>query len=222
MTSYILNSNNFLVITVKHGCLAHVFHNIDGITPILRPVLPARVPDQDDEDYKKLEAEYQTNLTKWVEGEIQDKNMLIKRMILTVRPQSVRIMTAKQLFDHVAASREEGATVPYETAVRNLHNAKFVTNAEDYCDEFMQNYLSVNNAAESIQSRSPKGDSIVNPFSILPGYASSFFVLGTEKIEWLDTWRHTKIFDSSNHYVPLEVMMATLRQVATGREQSVG
>lgn len=207
---------------VKRGRLAHVFHNIDGIIPALRPVLLARVPNQKEEEYKQLEAEYQKDLSRWVEGEIEAKNILIKRMSATVRPQTIRTMTAKQLFDHVAASREEGATVPYETAVRNLHNTKFTTNAEDYCDRFMQSYLSVNNAAESMRSHLSMADPTVNPFSILPGYASSLFVLGTEKIEWLDTWRQTKIFDSSNHYVSLEVMMATLRQAVAGREQTTG
>lgn len=59
-------------------------------------------------------------------------------------------------------------------------------------------------------------------FSMPAGLAAQFFVLGTEGVNWLDTWRQPKIFDSSNHYVSLEVMMSTLRQAGTSKQRASG
>ncbi|KAI0991518.1 hypothetical protein K3495_g16669, partial [Podosphaera aphanis] len=132
-------------------------------------------------------------------------------------------MTAKQLFDHVANAREEGATTPWETAVRKFLATKFTTTAENYCNEFLQNFLDVNSAAETMVSRNleefEKGG---NMFEISLGLASFMFIMGTEGIPWLDTWRQTKTLDKSNRYVSLDTMMSTLRQVANGREGMLG
>ncbi|POS86093.1 hypothetical protein EPUL_001039 [Erysiphe pulchra] len=130
-------------------------------------------------------------------------------------------MKAKQLFDHVAKSREEGATVPYQSAMGNLLNTKFTTTAKDYCGNFMWNYMGVNSAAESMVPRSSNSDT-VNPFVIPHGVASHLFIIGTEAIEWLSTWRQTKVFDSNNHYVSLETMMSTLRQTSAGQMETIG
>eukprot|EP01000_Liburna_glaciale_P003609 NODE_297_length_1234_cov_1466.945992_g176_i0.p1 GENE.NODE_297_length_1234_cov_1466.945992_g176_i0~~NODE_297_length_1234_cov_1466.945992_g176_i0.p1 ORF type:complete len:223 (-),score=18.05 NODE_297_length_1234_cov_1466.945992_g176_i0:63-731(-) len=130
-------------------------------------------------------------------------------------------MTAKKLFDHVAKSREEGVTVPYQTAMRNLLNTKFSTTVEDYCDNFIRNYLGVNSAGESMIRQSSNSDT-VNPFVIPHGIASHLFIIGTEAVEWLSTWRQTKVFDNSNHYVSLETMMSTLRQTGAGKTETMG
>lgn len=205
---------------VKKGRLAHVFHNLEDIEPAIRPVAPVKGERQSESEYSQLLIKYKENASKWKEGEIEAKNVLIRRLSEGVRPQDYRRMSAKQIYDSIASSREEGAATPYETAVRNLKSIQF-TNVEDYCDSFMQHYLSVNSAAESMVTHLSK-DTGVNPFLILPGYASFLFVLGTEGIPWLDTWRQTKIFDGSNKYVPLEVMMSTLRKVRTSEMHLVG
>ncbi|POS84942.1 hypothetical protein EPUL_004659 [Erysiphe pulchra] len=104
---------------VKHGRRAYVFHTTDGIAPILRSILIALVLGQKDEDYRKLEAEYQINLSKWVEGEIKAKNILIKRMSATVRPQTIRTMTARLLFDHVFHLSEIDMDLPNNKNITN-------------------------------------------------------------------------------------------------------
>lgn len=199
------------VALIKKGRPAHVFHDLEEIEPALRPIAPTRKEGQTDQQFEQILLKYKEAAKKWKEGEIEAKNVLIRRLSEGVRPQDYRRMSAKQVFDNIASSREEGAATPYETAVRNLRNIQF-TNADEYCDNFMQHYLSINSAAESMISHSSK-DSEINPFLMLRGYASFLFVLGTEGIPWLDTWRQTKIFDGSNKYVPLETMMSTLRKV---------
>ncbi|KAI0991540.1 hypothetical protein K3495_g16647, partial [Podosphaera aphanis] len=46
--------------------------------------------------------------------------------------------------------------------------------------------------------------------------------MGTEGIDWLDTWRQTKVYDEKNRYVSLDTMMSTLRQVAKVKEAQSG
>lgn len=87
-------------------------------------------------------------------------------------------MSAKQIFDNIASSREEGTATSCETAVRNPRNIKF-TNFEEYCNTFMQHYLSVDSAAESMISHASKDSAINNPSTTLPGYAKFLFVLDT-------------------------------------------
>lgn len=206
---------------VKKGRLGHVFHNIKEIIPIIEPIEPTRTEGQSDSDFSSLHKDYEMKAAMWREGEIEAKNILMRRLSEGVRPQNFRRMTAKQVFDNISSSREEGAAMPHETAVRNFHELKFTT-IEDYCDNFMQCYLSINSAAESMVPHISSNDSGAEMFSMPAGLAAQFFVLGTEGINWLDTWRQTKIFDSSNHYVSLEVMMSTLRQAGTSKQRSSG
>ncbi|KAI0991980.1 hypothetical protein K3495_g16206, partial [Podosphaera aphanis] len=190
--------------------LAHVFHNLDEIRPAVRPERPS--------DPTAMNQYYQ-NLAKWKEGEIEAKNVLLRRLSQSVRPHNFRNMTAKQIFDNIASTREENAATPYETAVRNLWGIKFTT-IDDYCDKFMQYYLSVNSAAESMISQGAPDSE--NLYLIPQGYASCLFVLGTEKVDWLETWRQTKVQDSKGRYLPLEKLMSTLRQVGGPKLQSSG
>lgn len=97
-------------------------------------------------------------------------------------------------------------------AARAIFNTKLTTDPNDYCNEFQRNLISLNNSAESMapQERSIDG---VNSFAVAQGLASMLFVLGTEDIPCLDTWQQTRIFTADNAYVPLEKMMATMRQV---------
>lgn len=82
----------------------------------------------------------------------------MRRLSKGVRPQNFRRMTAKQVFDNISSSREEGAATPYETAVRSFDKLKFTT-IEEYCDNFMQCYLSINSAAESMVPQLSSNDS---------------------------------------------------------------
>ncbi|KAI0992006.1 hypothetical protein K3495_g16180, partial [Podosphaera aphanis] len=220
-TSFTRWESNVQAALVKKKCLGHVFHDIEGIRPVTRPIAPIRDLKESEGAYLESLTKYEKDLTEWIEGEMTAKDVLITRMSKSVLPQSIKNMTAKQLFDHVSKSREEGATVPYQTAMRNLLNTKFTTTAEDYCDNFMRNYLGVNSAAESMIPQ-PSNSDTVNPFVIPHGVASHLFIIGTEAVEWLSTWRQTKVFDNSNRYVSLETMMSTLRQTGAGQIETMG
>ena len=154
--------------------------------PGLHTVAPIWGLNTTEEPYVAAFNKYENDLTEWIEGEMTEKYNLITRIYRSVLPQSVKNMTSKRLFDSVVKSRKEGATVPYQTAMRNLLYTMFSTTAEDCCDKFMQNYLSVNISAEWIIQYSSKGES-ANLFVIPHGVASHLFIIGTEATHWLST-----------------------------------
>ncbi|VDB90569.1 BgtTE-56084 [Blumeria graminis f. sp. tritici] len=59
-------------------------------------------------------------------------------------------------------------------------------------------------------------------FVLTTGLAGFMFIMGTEDVEWLDTWRQVKFYDSENRYVSLDVMMSTLRQMNKERHPQAG
>ncbi|KAI0997360.1 hypothetical protein K3495_g10822 [Podosphaera aphanis] len=204
---------------VQKRCLGHVFHNIPLIKPAICPEEP-RMTSENATKFKELYSEYEEAAVKWTEGEIVAKQIVVNMISKEICPQKFINMTAKQIFDHVSNVRVEGTTTPWETAVRNLLSTKFTSTANTYCNEFMQNYLDVNSAAESMSSTKPESSKDVhrNIFEVNPGFAGYMFILGTEGIEWLNTWRQTKVYDAENRYVSLDTMMSTLRQVAKVKE----
>ncbi|KAI1002332.1 hypothetical protein K3495_g5869 [Podosphaera aphanis] len=123
-----------------NGRLSHVFHDLDEIKPAIKPRPPVPHEKQSTEVFDKLSTEYEENLARWKEGEIEAKNVQLRRLSPSVRPQNFRKMSANQIFDNIAAT-------PYETAVRNIISIKFTT-SQNYCNNIMQYYLSVNSAAE--------------------------------------------------------------------------
>lgn len=160
---------------VRRKCLGHVFHNIQGIKPVLRPTAPEK-GDLNDAEYSIKTNEYEVLLASWIEGEIEARNILVNSITKDICPQHFLNMTAKQIFDHVANSRGEGATTPWETAVRKFLSIKFTTTAENYCNEFLESFLDVNSAAEKMISpnleESKKCSS--NIFEITSGLAAFY------------------------------------------------
>ncbi|KAI0990905.1 hypothetical protein K3495_g17282, partial [Podosphaera aphanis] len=125
LSTWIANLQSALV---RRRCLGHVFHNIPGIKPAMRPTAPEKGTLTDAEYSTKMK-EFENDLISWTEGEIEARNILVNRITKDVCPQNFLNMTAKQLFDHVANAREEGATTPWETAVRKFLATKFTTTA---------------------------------------------------------------------------------------------
>ena len=147
---------------------------------------------------------------------------MVRRMTAAIRPPNIRKITAKQLFDSIATSREEGACSPSEAAVRAFQQTKMTATADEYCNEFLRNLISVNNAAESMFTVNPRNSDTLNPYTVQPGLASIFFVLGIDDEPWLDTLRQIRTTTADSCYVPLNAMIATIRLVkkrpaATGR-----
>lgn len=209
---------------VRRHCIGHVFHDIEGIPAIVSPIKPVRGNESDELYNQKLQT-YKESLQKYQEGEIEARSILSSRIDREICPQNLLGMSAKQLYEHVICVREEGANTPWETAVRSLLQTKLTNSVDQYCNEFMQHFMDANSAAESMFSTSvdgSKGNHSGN-FEVSQGLAGYMFVLGTEGVDWLETWRQTKIYDANNKYVSLDVMMSTLRQVAKGREsQPIG
>lgn len=69
-------------------------------------------------------------------------------MSAEVRPKNYRKNTAKTLLNHAVSSRQESAITPYELAGQAFFSTLFNT-AEKYNDNFLQNLLSLNSAAEA-------------------------------------------------------------------------
>ncbi|RKF56044.1 hypothetical protein OnM2_084034 [Erysiphe neolycopersici] len=120
-------------------------------------------------------------------------------------------MKAKKLYDAVASTRQETATAPYAIAHENFLLVKFLTTADDYIDRFLAGYQSVNNAADALPSHAaPKRSG----YHIGDGQAAAIFVMGTRRIDWLNIWRDTRVYEPNNEYVSLQTMMSSLRSVA--------
>ena len=204
---------------VRRRCIGHVFHDINGIKPVRCPVMPDR-GNSSPEEYARLIGQYEEDLQRFQEGEIEARSILAARIKREICPPNLMNMTAKQIYNHVLSVREEGANTPWETAVRELLVTRLTDTADSYCNIFMQHLLDANSAAEGMPNPNAeglKGDQSIS-FEISAGLAGFLFVLGTEGVSWLDTWRQTKIYDVNNKYVSLDIMMSTLRQVAKGHE----
>lgn len=200
--------------------LAYVFHDI-GMRPIVRPEKPAKSADLNDYQYQILLEKYQDEIDRWIEGDVEAKNIIVCRMSPEVRPRNYRKYTAKQLFEHAASTRQESAITPYELAGQAFFSTSFTT-ADEYCDNFLYNLLSLNSAAEALADGSKDKDSEVNLYAIPDGVACLLFVRSTEGIPWLDTWRETKVYGTDSKYVSLDKMMSTLRIAAGIRGKSSG
>lgn len=203
----------------RREVIDHVFHDIEGIDAALRPTLPDR-STQSDEQFEAQIKEYRKSRTKWILGEIEAKNIIIDRLSASVCPETYDNLTAKQLYDGIARTRQESATAPYAVALERFLSTKFTSRADKYCDRFLSNLQSVNNAAEIMISSQSSSRSETNTFKIGPGQAAAIFVLGTKGTDWLDTWRTTRAYETDYKYSSLESMMSSLRSI-TGDKKNV-
>lgn len=197
----------------RRNVLGHVFHDIPGIRPLLMPVDPI-VACPDYENSSTLSSEYLIKLEQWILGEIKAKSIITTRLSSIVCPQNYDHMTAKELYDTVAGTRQETATTLYSTALEKFLAVKFLSTTDDYIDQFLSAYQSVNNAADAFSTHAALSKT---DYHIGEGLASTIFVMGTRGIEWLDTWRDTRVFAADNQYVSLQSLMSSLRAIAGNR-----
>ena len=198
----------------RKNVLGHVFHDMPGIRPVNIPTDPL-LGSPNAEDVDKLTEKYLDEFERWTLGEIEAKNIITQRLSTTICPQHYDNLTAKELYDTVAGTRNETATAPYAAALETLLSIRFVSTADDYVDRFLAAYQSVNNAADTISTRP-----LASWYCIGDRQASAIFVMGTKRIEWLNVWRDTRAFDSDNKYAPLRTLMSSLRSVAGNRTQT--
>lgn len=124
-------------------------------------------------------------------------------------------MTAKQLYDNIASTRQETATEPYVAALENFLQVRFVDMADEYIDKFLTTLQSVNNAADAFNTDNAFGSS--NVYRVDSGLAAANFVHGTKHVDWLATWRETKVCQSDNQFAPIQLIMSSLRATAANR-----
>lgn len=91
---------------------------------------------------------------------------------------------------------------------------RFAHTADDHIDRFLAALQSVNSAADAFPTQ-PTASS----YRIGEGQACAIFVMGIKRIEWLNVWRDTRVYDANNEYTPLQTLMSTLRTVAGNRVQ---
>ncbi|KHJ32681.1 hypothetical protein EV44_g0983 [Erysiphe necator] len=193
----------------RRNVLGHVFHDIPGIRPLLAPYAKI-APDLDTGTNVKSPDEELAALEQWILGEIEAKNIITMRLSPSICPRNYDNMTAKQLYDTIASTRQQTAAAHYATALEALMSVTFNSTADEYIDQFLASYQSVNNAADAFSTPTAK----VSEYHIGAGHAAALFVAGTKRVEWLNTWRDTRVFDSSNKYLPLEVLMSSLRSIS--------
>lgn len=216
LQEWIVNLQSALV---NQECLGHVFHDIVGVEPVITPKEPANAGRTAQESAAEL-IRYRIQLRNYTLGEVKARSALVSRISKEVRPTNMLDITAKELFDNVVKTCEERASIPYVLAVQKLLSTTFVTSPDSYCNEFMQNYNDVNNGAKSMvfKNKDLADEGGIDNFLVPPGLAGVIFILGTKHVDWLDTWRQTKVFDKENKHVPLETMMSTLRQTTFSRD----
>lgn len=91
-------------------------------------------------------------------------------------------MTAKQLYDAVAGTRQQTAAASYATALESLMLVTFSSTADYYIDQFLTAFQSVNNAADAYSTPTAK----ISEYHIGSGHAAALFVSGTKRIDWLN------------------------------------
>lgn len=104
---------------VRTRCIGHVFHNIHGIKAVVCPVTPEK-GSLSTEAYAVAVSEYEQELQKFQEGEIETRSILASRIERSICPPSLMTISAKSIFEHVLNVREEGANTHWETSVREL------------------------------------------------------------------------------------------------------
>ena len=110
----------------RRSVLGHVFHDIPGIRPLTIPTDPAITKPSSDK-LPELTAAYLADLEKWILGEIEAKNVITTRLVSSVCLQNYDNMTAKQIYDTLAGTRQETASAPYSQALENLLSIKYIT-----------------------------------------------------------------------------------------------
>ncbi|KAI1000131.1 hypothetical protein K3495_g8064 [Podosphaera aphanis] len=179
----------------RRNVLGHVFHDIPGLRPITMPEVPT-ITTPNAMNMDDLVTHYIEELEQWILLEIEAKNIIVARLNQSNCPQSVETMTAKQLYDNIAGTRQETATAPYLVA--------------------LENFLQGNNAADNFNQHNPSDP---NVYSIGAGLSSALFVIGTKNVDWLNTWRETRVYSTDNQLAPLQTIMSSLRATAGNRAQ---
>ncbi|KAI0992439.1 hypothetical protein K3495_g15746, partial [Podosphaera aphanis] len=168
------------------------------------------------ENYQQQLDNYQRLLEVWTLGEIKAKSIIINRLDPVICPSSYDHLTARQLYDSVANTRQETATAPYSIALERFWSTKFATTADAYIDQFQANLQNVNQAADNLAQQTDID------YHVPKGQAAALFVLGTQNVSWLSTWRDTRAYEAKNTYTDLEAMMSSLRTVAGNRSLHPG
>ncbi|KAI1001421.1 hypothetical protein K3495_g6779 [Podosphaera aphanis] len=129
----------------RRNVLGHVFHNIRGIRPRPEPATPTT---QSEEAVNK----YQANLEECTLGDIEAKDIIIDRIVPTMCPNHYDNMTAKELYDTIAYTRQETASAPYTISLDSILDVKMTTTADAYIDQFQSALQNVKNAADTLST----------------------------------------------------------------------
>ncbi|KAI0994885.1 hypothetical protein K3495_g13296 [Podosphaera aphanis] len=132
---------------------------------------------------EELISQHIEGLEQWILREIEAKSIIVSRLNPTNCPQSVENMTAKQLYDNIADTRQETATAPYIAALELFLQVRFESTADSYIDSFLSTLQSVNNAADSFIPNNAEPSE--NAHVIGKGLASALFVIGTSHVDCL-------------------------------------
>lgn len=189
--------------------VGNVFHDIRGIKPLHMPMEPACENDGS-EDSKSAWEKYESDLEKWAHGEFRAKDAIISRLSPDLIPEDYDVLTSKELYESLAATRTTTASVPHEKALRLLLTCKLTIAVDNYCDTFLKLLQGVNNGATLI-ANGRNNEIVAGDYKIPKGIVAALFVFGTEGVDLLNIWRGTKTRTSDGNFLPLEQLMSTLR-----------
>lgn len=89
--------------------------------------------------------------------------------------------------------------------MRNLLQKRLRGTVDQYCNEFVLHYMDANSAAESLLFSINVSMGSRWPYEAIPGLTTYLFLLSTEETKQFETWRQTKVEDTNNKYISLDV-----------------
>ncbi|KAI0992945.1 hypothetical protein K3495_g15239, partial [Podosphaera aphanis] len=200
----------------KRDLTGHVIHNDPDDDPVIRPNVPVRQPNTTDEAWQEIWTKHRRAVLVWKNHETEARNIVLERLSEKLWPKDQVTLSAKALYDSAANTRRESASGNYIDAIREFHAVKLDSTIDAYIDRFQTAYQNVNTTAEAISAT----DATPIDRSIPEATAAAFFLVGTQHVPWLNSWRDNRAIDSTDKPISLQSMMSTLRTVAANNHQT--
>ncbi|KAI0997883.1 hypothetical protein K3495_g10305, partial [Podosphaera aphanis] len=184
------------------------------INGIVRDANPT--PNTTDEAWQEIWTKHRRAVLVWKNHETKARNIVLERLSEKLWPKDQVTLSAKALYDSAANTRRESASGNYIDAIREFHAVKLDSTIDAYIDRFQTAYQNVNTTAEAISAT----DTTPIDRSIPEATAAAFFLVGTQHVPWLNSWRDNRAIDSTDKPISLQSMMSTLRTVAANNHQT--
>ncbi|KAI1000676.1 hypothetical protein K3495_g7523 [Podosphaera aphanis] len=200
----------------KRDLTGHVIHNDSDVDPVVRPNVPVRQPNTTDEAWQEICTRHRRAILVWKNHETEARNIVLERLSEKLWPKDQVTLSAKALYDSAASTRRESVSGNYIDAIRKFHAVKLDSTIDAYIDRFQTAYQNVITTAEALSA----SDATPIDRSIPEATTVAFFLIGTQHVLWLNSWRDNRAIDNTDKPISLQSMMSTLQTVAANNRQT--